>query len=105
MPSSRRSLPRPFNYPWGSGQIVEEAAYSGQHHEAVLQLLVFDGEEGAGGESVRFSFYNLGGRFQRTPLLVGRDELDGLRAALDEAPRLRALIMRLVQDPDREVMP
>lgn len=105
MSPSRRSLPRPFNYPWGSGQIVEEAAYSGQHHEAVLQLLVYDGEEGGGSESVRFSFYNLQGRFQRTPLLVGLDELDGLRAALDQTPRLRALLTRLVQDPSRKLMP
>ncbi len=99
MSLSERSLARPFTYPWGSGQIVEEAAYSGQYHQAIIQLLVFEGEEGPGAESVRFSFYNLDGRFQRTPLLVSEDELDGLRAALQETPRLRRLVARLVQEP------
>jgi len=30
MSPSSRSLPRPFSYHWGGGQIVEEAAYTGQ---------------------------------------------------------------------------
>ena len=97
MSPSSRSLPRPFTYHWGSGQIVEEAAYTGQHHEPAVQLLEYDEGEAAGGWSIRFCFYSREGRFQRSPLVVGDDELDGLRAALQHTPRLRALLKRLVE--------
>jgi len=97
MSPSSRPLPRPFTYHWGSGQIVEEAAYTGQHHEPAIQLLEYDEGEAAGGWSIRFCFYSREGRFQRSPLVVGDDELDGLRAALQHTPRLRALLKRLVE--------
>ena len=97
MSPSSRPLPRPFTYHWGSGQIVEEAAYTGQHHEPAVQLLEYDEGEAAGGWSIRFCFYSREGRFQRSPLVVGDDELDGLRAALKQTPRLRALLKRLVE--------
>ena len=97
MSPSSRSLPRPFSYHWGGGQIVEEAAYTGQHHEPSIQLLEYDEGEAAGGWSIRFCFYSREGRFQRSPLVVGDDELDGLRAALKRTPRLRALLKRLVE--------
>jgi hypothetical protein len=97
MSPSSRSLPRPFTYHWGGGQIVEEAAYTGQHHEPAIQLLEYDEGEAAGGWSIRFCFYSREGRFQRSPLVVGDDELDGLRAALKQTPRLRALLKRLVE--------
>jgi hypothetical protein len=93
-----RALPRPFNYHWGSGQIVEEAAYSGEHHEPAIQLLQYDEGEAAGGWSVRFCFYSRDGRFQRSPLVVGDDDIAGLRRALAETPRLRALLQRLIED-------
>ena len=97
MSPSSRSLPRPFTYHWGSGQIVEEAVYTGQHHEPAIQLLEYDEGEAAGGWSIRFCFYSREGRFQRSPLVVGDDELAGLRAALQQTPRLRALLKRLVE--------
>lgn len=97
MSPSSRPLPRPFTYHWGSGQIVEEAAYTGQHHEPAIQLLEYDEGEAAGGWSIRFCFYSREGRFQRSPLVVGDDELEGLRAALKQTPRLRALLKRLVE--------
>ena len=97
MSPSQRPLPRPFSYHWGNGQIVEEAAYTGRHHEPVIQLLEYDEGEAAGGWSIRFCFYNPEGRFQRSPLVVGDDEIEGLRAALKRSPRLRALLKRLVQ--------
>ena len=100
MPAQRR-LHRRFNYHWGSGEIAEEAAYSGRHHESAIQLLEYDEGENAGGWSVRFAFYNLAGRFQRTPLLVGEDDLDGLRRALENAPRLRSLLQRLVGEDNQ----
>jgi hypothetical protein len=97
MTKPKRSVPRPFNYHWGSGQIVEEAAYVGQHHEPSIQLLEYDaGAEQGDGWSVRFCFYNPRGHFQRSPLVIGDDELRGLRAALKKTPKLRALLKKLV---------
>ena len=97
MASSNRPLPRPFSYHWGSGHIEEEAGYTGRHHQSAIQLLEYDEGEAAGSWSIRFCFYNLDGRFQRSPLLVGEDDLDGLRKALEQTPRLRSLLERLVQ--------
>ena len=34
-----RAVPREFNFHWGSGQIIEEAAYVGQYAEPAIQLL------------------------------------------------------------------
>jgi hypothetical protein len=96
MAKTSRALPRPFNYHWGSGQIVEEASYTAQHHEPSIQLLEYEDGEAAGGWSVRFCFYSPGGRFQRSPLVVGDDELAGLRAALKRTPRLRKLLSKLI---------
>ena len=98
MPRTTRALPRPFTYHWGGGQIVEEASYPGEHHEPSIQLLQYDEGEGAGGWSVRFCFYDKAGRFQRSPLVIGEDELRGLRAALKQSPRLRKLLKRLVAE-------
>ncbi len=92
MSPSARALPRAFSYHWGSGQIVEEAAYSGQHHEPAIQLLQYDEGEAGGG-----CFYNPRGHFQRSPLVIGDDELRGLRAALKHSPKLRRLLKRLVE--------
>ena len=98
MPQPTRPLPRPFTYHWGSGQITEEASYTGPHHESAIQLLEYDEGEAAGGWSIRFCFYNPEGRFQRSPLVIDEDHLDGLRASLSQAPRLRALLQRLLRD-------
>jgi hypothetical protein len=98
MAKAARSLPRPFTYHWGSGQIVEEAAYAGEHHEPAIQLLEYDEGEAASGWSVRFCFYSRDGRFQRSPLVLSDDELAGLRTALRSTPRLRKLLRRLLGD-------
>jgi hypothetical protein len=98
MSPTTRAVPRPFNYHWGSGQVIEEAAYTAEHHEPAIQLLQYDEGEAAGSWSVRFCFYNRDGRFQRSPLMVGQDEIDGLRAALKATPRLRKLLRQLVSD-------
>ena len=87
-----RSVPRPFALHWGSGHIMEEATYAGQHHEPSLQLLEFDD----GYLSVRFCYYDQSGRFQRSPLIVSKDEVAGLKKALAGAPRLRALLREMV---------
>ena len=88
-----RSLPRPFALHWGSGHIVEEATYGGQHHEPSLQLLEFED----GSLSLRFCYYDHAGRFQRSPLIVSSDEVAGLKRALAGAPRLRSLLREMVR--------
>ena len=91
-----RVLPRPFEMHWGAGQIVEEATYSGLHHEPAIQLMEYTEGEAAGSLSLRFCFYDHRGRFQRSPLILGDDEIDGLRKALETTPHLLALLKRLV---------
>ncbi len=93
-----RTLPRSFSYEWGSGQIVEEAAAPNEYYEPVIQLLVPEGGEHEGEEHVRFCFYSQRGAFQRSPLVIGPDDVEGLRKALRDTPRLRALLARLIAD-------
>jgi hypothetical protein len=93
-----RKLPRPFEMHWGSGEIVEEATVVGEYHEPTIQLMVYTEGEAAGGFSVRFCSYSHRGSFQRSPLMVGQDEIDGLRKALVETPRLRDILKQLVSD-------
>jgi hypothetical protein len=74
---------------------VEEAAYEGQYTEPAIQLLEYEGGDGVCG--IRFCYYNHEGRFQRSPMMIdSEDSLDGLRAALQETPRLREMLRRLV---------
>jgi hypothetical protein len=90
-----RVVPRPFAFHWGGGQIVEEASYVGEHTEPAIQLLEYEGGEGAYG--IRFCYYNHAGRFQRSPMMIdSEDTLEGLRAALAETPKLRELLRKLV---------
>jgi hypothetical protein len=93
MVAKSRGTPRPFDLHWGRGQIAEEATYSGEHHEPSLQLLDFDD----GSLSIRFCYYDHASRFQRSPLVVGNAEIDGLGKALAETPRLRELLKEMVK--------
>jgi len=93
-PRRGREVPREFNFHWGSGQIVEEAAYAGRYAEPAIQLLEYADHPGCFG--IRFCYYNHEGRFQRSPMMIdGDDSFDGLRAALKDTPRLRALLRKL----------
>ena len=83
---------RTFNLHWGSGIIAEEAAYDGEHHRPTIQLLEFED----GSISVRFCYYDRASRFQRSPLIVGDDEVAGLQNALERTPRLRSLLKQMV---------
>ena len=88
LPKRRKAArsPREFNFHWGGGQIVEEASYRGQHTEPAIQLLEYGGESGAYG--IRFCYFNLDGRFQRSPMMIdGEDSFEGLRTALKETPQ------------------
>ncbi len=87
-----RPVPRPFEFHWGKGQITEEASFSGQYTEPAIQLLEYEG----GGQGIRFCYYSLDGRFQRSPMMIdSEDTLEGLQAALRSTPKLRALIRKL----------
>ena len=85
-------LPRPFAFSWGKGLVVEEASHDGQYHQPRLQLLEYED----GSLSVRFCYYDRSGRFQRSPLMLGLDDISGLRESLEDAPRLRSLLQELV---------
>ena len=92
---SGRQVPREFKFHWGSGQIIEEAAYVGTYAEPAIQLLEYDGHSSAYG--IRFCYYSHEGRFQRSPMMIdSEDSLEGLRAALKETPKLRELLRKLV---------
>jgi hypothetical protein len=91
-----RKIPRPFKYPWGSGQIVEEASATREHSEPTLQLLEFEGDGHDRYVMVRFCSYTPTGAFRRHPMLASADDLAQLREALKQTPRLRSLLAELV---------
>ena len=92
-----RKIPRPFKFPWGGGQIIEEVSCESEYHEPCIQLLEYDGDH-EGHVSIRFCSYNQRGGFNRNPLMVGPDEIKKLRKALKDAPQLRKLLKELVKD-------
>ena len=90
-----RDVPRPFEFHWGRGQIIEEATYAGRYTEPAIQLLEYEGHRGSYG--IRFCYYSLAGRFQRSPMMIdGEESFEGLRQALKGTPQLRELLRRLV---------
>jgi hypothetical protein len=93
-----RKLPRPFEMHWGSGDIVEEATFVGEYHEPAIQLMQYTQGVAAGSFSIRFCSYSHRGSFQRSPLMIGPSEIEGLRKALLETPRLREILKQLVAD-------
>ena len=88
-----RPIPRPFEMPWGKGEIVEEATCTGPYHEPTLQLLRYED----GSLSIRFCHYDHHGRFQRSPLMVNDALIPELRRSLARAPRLKRLLAKLVR--------
>lgn len=94
--ATARKVPRPVALHFGQGMVVEEAAFDGEHHSPAIQLIEFTEGDAAGQRSIRFCYYSRDGRFQRSPLMVSEDELEGMRAALEATPELRALLRMLV---------
>lgn len=92
-----RKVPRKFSLHFGSGVVAEEATYSGEHHEPTIQLLEFTEGEAAGSLLLRFCSYNHRGAFMRDPLLMNDADIEALREALRETPRIHALLKRLVE--------
>lgn len=89
--------PKTFSMHWGSGVIAEEARFESEYHVPCIQLMEYTEGEAAGSVSVRFCTYSHRGSFQRSPLIVNEEDIAGLRAALEKAPRLQALLRRLVE--------
>ena len=86
-----RVLPRPFEMHWGGGFIVEEVSAETPHHEPTIQLLEFED----GSQTLRFCYYH-GSRFGRGPMMIDAEYLPQFAAAFQEAPRIRALLMRMI---------
>ena len=93
-----RKVPRPFKYPWGDGQIVEEASATREHSEPTLQLLEFQHEGDEPWLMVRFCSYTPTGAFRRHPMLASTDDIAQLRESLKQTPRLRAVLAELVKE-------
>jgi hypothetical protein len=93
---TRTRRPPPLRVPLGRRADRRRGPYAGRHTEPAIQLLEYEGHPGSYG--IRFCYYNLDGRFQRSPMMIdSEDSLEGLRAALKETPRLREMLARLVK--------
>ena len=86
MPERRR-----FALHWGGGWIAEEARTVTPYHEPAVQLLEFD----HGDEAIRFCYYHEG-RFQTSPLILGKGHLPALRKEIRRHKKLHALLKQLV---------
>ncbi len=74
--------------PWGPAALVEELALRQQAGEKRFASLVQLLETGKGERLVRFA-YSTGGVARRGPVTLRARDLERLRAALAERPRLR----------------
>ena len=92
-----RRIPRAFSLPWGSGQIIEEAAIEGGLHAPALQLLNYQKGEKMGQQAIRFAAYSTDGEMERRPLIINERELVPLKREMDRSPRMKALLRRLVE--------
>lgn len=90
-----RRIPRPFSMHWGSGQIIEEASFEGEHTVPAIQLMQFDDGEAAGSRSIRFCHFNHHGHFQRSSMILSDGEIEQMRAAVAQTPALRELLLRI----------
>lgn len=86
-----------FSFHWGSGVIAEEAQAEGHWHRPTLQLMEYTDGDAKGMLSVRFCTYTPRGRFSRSPLMMSQDDIELMRVALANTPRLRDFLKRLVQ--------
>ena len=94
----RKAKTKTFSFHWGSGHIAEEAQVSGEYNVPTFQLMRYTEGPAAGTVSLRFCQYNHSGRFSRSPLMMGVEEIGMMREALKETPELLALMKKLVED-------
>ena len=91
-----RRIPRPFNLLWGGGKIIEEASIEGGLHAPSLQLLRYESGEKSGQMAIRFAAYDPEGDLERRPLIINEREFESLKNEIQRAPRLEALLRKLV---------
>jgi hypothetical protein len=80
---------------WGSGQIVEEARFEGEHTSPAIQLMRFESGEAAGTHTLRFCHFNHRGNFQRSPMMLSETEVESLRRQVAANPEIRRLLLRI----------
>ena len=85
-----------FSLHWGSGIIEEEVQIETRYHRPTIQLLKFTAGQAAGTRELRFCYYDLKGRFQRSPLIIGADDIPVLRKALADAPHIKRMLAELL---------
>ena len=90
--------PRSFSFHWGTGIVEEEVRIASTYHCPTIQLLKFTEGAAAGTREIRFCHYDHHGRFQRSPLIVDEKDIPALRKALAEAPKLKKLLQKLVEE-------
>ncbi len=91
--ATARAVPRPFQLHWGNGQTVEETTATTRYHEPSIQLLEFTD----GSQSIRFCYYDLRGRFQRSPWMVSEEVIPALRQSLRHCPRLPRFLKKFAE--------
>ena len=85
---------KPFTLKWGNGVIEEEAQFVTRFHRATIQLMKFSTGDAAGTYEIRFCWYDLKGRFQRSPLILAEHYLADMRKALDATPKLKRMMKK-----------
>ncbi len=92
-PATKRTLPRPFAFHWGKGEVIEEASIKctldDHSWEPTIQLLRYEN----GGQTLRFCVFH-GKQFARMPLLISPEELTGLINEASKHKRIRSILAR-----------
>ncbi|HUB96859.1 MAG TPA: hypothetical protein VL993_13135 [Stellaceae bacterium] len=92
-----RDKPKSFSFHWGTGVVEEEVQIASHYHRPTIQLLKFTEGAAKGTREIRFCHYDHHGRFQRSPLILAEEDLGALARALDDAPRLKAMLKKLAK--------
>ena len=90
--STDRKIPRPFNLPWGRGQVIEEISIFRPHWEPTIQLLQYED----GSEALRFCYY-IGTKFGRGPLIASPEDLLEIKGlASSSTPNLFRILNNVI---------
>jgi len=95
-PVAKAEEPRTFSLHWGNGIIEEEVRIGSTYHHPTIQLLKFTEGSAKGTREIRFCHYNHRGQFQRSPLIIDEKDIPALRKALNETPKLKGLLKKLI---------
>lgn len=94
--ATQRRIPRPFNFHWGGGYVIEEVSIKcridGNSWEPTIQLLEYDD----GTQQLRFCVYD-GNRFNRMPLIIGSKEIGALAKRVKRSRRIKNLLGKLAR--------